>query len=759
MQITQLSTENFGALGTRKIEFSGKPVVFVGANEKGKTSLVDAIMVALYGVPRGRGTGAHKRLFEARYGHNVSAGITLSQNGSAILNSSSARPCGDEMLLYRVFRDMLVIRGGECAFDDPAAVSKHIAAKAFGKPANILKNAAQALNRATGRDGRSSFSRAMKAAADKVAANQQFASRAEELGMTEIRLAELERDLAERGREYEQADAKHYELKVRLQSLRLSRLKEAETRLRTAKQDYDLLAGFDPSPLQSTKTRLEQIEKTASELAAQSKQIESENTADNAHLMRLEGEASGLMSQPKRAAILDAYADWQQQHSVMERLAEQSISMPLGPRLVLFIMGITGAAGLAWGFLSASPAIVIAAGIVGAMLAYAAIKVMSLSNPAFEKAHKDTELAEKAFQDACSAMGVPHAKAFELASDAAERTMRLEQETELIRTRLEMRRSQHANCKQKLEEAEAEKHAIAAAMSEALRKFGAQDLPSLSAKAQAARERFEEVAQETRAAVSRQQASYEELRQALSTAISQLERSIPYVQGPATAAAEGYEDLSAKHEAAESALKNIREDVRLSRERIEGQKIALARLRGQLGAPAGEIMGLLEKEKAALTELARWQEAGQLAAAVIEKITASEVELSIKIAASAGPVLASLSGGKYDGLRIGGGGSLALDNVFVRHSTLGEKPAAWLSSGTLDLVWLALRTAIAGVQFPQPGFMILDEPFIALDAARQAQAAKGLFSGPLERWQVIALTKDENSAGALVAAGFERKEL
>lgn len=757
MKITGLSTENFGALGTRSIEFSGKPVVFVGPNEKGKTSLVDAIVTALYGIPRGRGTGAHKRLFEARYGNKVKAGITISQNGNVILKSASDSPCGDGMLLYRVLRDMLIIRGGECAFDDPTAVSRHIAAKAFGRPAAILKSAAQSLNKATGRDGRSSFSRAMKTAADRLANNQRLASRAEELGMTEIRLAELERELAEREKEYQQADARHYELKIRLQSLRLSSLKEAETRLRTAKQDYDLLASFDPSPLQSTKNRLEGIEKSIAELNAEMKQIETENTADSAHLMRLEGEASGLMSQPKRAAILEAYAKWHQKNAMMEQLAEQSVSMPLAQRIILFIIAATGAAALAWGFFGPNPFMIIAAGILGLMLAFAGIKVISLSNPAFENAHKAAEDAEKEYQDTCSAMGVSHGDAFALASEAAERIMRLEQESALIRTRLEMRRSQHANCKDKLEEAEREKLSIASAMAEALRKFGAQDLPSLSAKAQAARERFEEVMAETRSAVSRQQASYEELRQGLSGAISQLERAIPYVQGPA--APEGYEDVSAQHEAAETAAKTAREAVRVARERIEGQKIAFARLKGELGAPAGEIMGRLEKEKAALADMARWQEAGQLAAAVIEKITASEVELSLKIADSAGPVLAALSGGKYNGMRIGGGGSLSLDNIYVRHSALGEKPAAWLSSGALDLAWLSLRTAIAGVQFPQPGFMILDEPFIALDAERQIQAAKGLFSGPLERWQIIALTKDETSARAFTAAGFERKEL
>ena len=79
MRIERIRIAGFGPLADLDLEWpDGRLLLVVDRNERGKTSLCEAIVAALYGVPRGRGAGSRLReLRRPRSGAPLRAGIDL----------------------------------------------------------------------------------------------------------------------------------------------------------------------------------------------------------------------------------------------------------------------------------------------------------------------------------------------------------------------------------------------------------------------------------------------------------------------------------------------------------------------------------------------------------------------------------------------------------------------------------------------------------------------------------------------------------
>ena len=111
--------------------------------------------------------------------------------------------------------------------------------------------------------------------------------------------------------------------------------------------------------------------------------------------------------------------------------------------------------------------------------------------------------------------------------------------------------------------------------------------------------------------------------------------------------------------------------------------------------------------------------------------------------------------GRYAGLKLDSRSPFEQGGLSVLHPSLGEKPLEWLSAGAQDLVWLSMRIVFASSGWRTPSFMVLDEPFAALDPRRAAQALTALTRGPLAGWQIILLTKSVELAALCSAGGLK----
>ncbi|HOX23219.1 MAG TPA: hypothetical protein PLL10_07125, partial [Elusimicrobiales bacterium] len=181
----------------------------------------------------------------------------------------------------------------------------------------------------------------------------------------------------------------------------------------------------------------------------------------------------------------------------------------------------------------------------------------------------------------------------------------------------------------------------------------------------------------------------------------------------------------------------------------------LARLEGALGKPAAEIYVQARENQARLEDLELWRKAAEEAFQLLAELSNAGAEVMKNCVENAGPLFSAMTEGRYTSLRLESHSPFEQGGLTVTHKTLGDKPLEWLSAGAQDLVWLAMRMVFASSGWREPSFMILDEPFVALDARRAAQALSALVGGPLAGWQIILLTKSPELARHCEQSGLK----
>ena len=114
-----------------------------------------------------------------------------------------------------------------------------------------------------------------------------------------------------------------------------------------------------------------------------------------------------------------------------------------------------------------------------------------------------------------------------------------------------------------------------------------------------------------------------------------------------------------------------------------------------------------------------------------------ETRFSPLMGTLAGDILSKITGGRYE--------KLMLDRAFAAHAKAAGEPVSrelpWLSAGTVDQVYLALRLAVCHLVLPQedPVPVVLDDAFASFDDVRMGHALEYLLELSKER-QVLLFT-------------------
>ncbi|MBQ3356123.1 MAG: AAA family ATPase [Oscillospiraceae bacterium] len=176
-------------------------------------------------------------------------------------------------------------------------------------------------------------------------------------------------------------------------------------------------------------------------------------------------------------------------------------------------------------------------------------------------------------------------------------------------------------------------------------------------------------------------------------------------------------------------------DLRQARQRLSDLTTALAAKQGAIGATGSAVE--LEAEAEVLKEQIRAAQenaaAVDLAAAALKRADETlRSRFSPQITADAGKLLAKLTDGKYPNVLLEPGMLLSVrseDGTVMR-------PAAAMSCGTGDQMYLALRLAMCERLLPQDAPLVLDDALVNFDDDR-ARAAIGLLTELAKKRQVI----------------------
>lgn len=179
-------------------------------------------------------------------------------------------------------------------------------------------------------------------------------------------------------------------------------------------------------------------------------------------------------------------------------------------------------------------------------------------------------------------------------------------------------------------------------------------------------------------------------------------------------------------------------DLQTARTRHELCATRLAEARGALSA-RGDAVALeaeLEQTQAALAADAETLDVIELALRVLAAADETlRSRFSPQITAEAGALLSDLTGGKYPGVLLEPNMRLS-----VRESEgLVMRPAAAMSCGTADQMYLALRLAMCRRLLPEDAPLLLDDALVNFDAERTASAL-ALLRREAENRQVLLFT-------------------
>lgn len=200
----------------------------------------------------------------------------------------------------------------------------------------------------------------------------------------------------------------------------------------------------------------------------------------------------------------------------------------------------------------------------------------------------------------------------------------------------------------------------------------------------------------------------------------------------------GDEEIAADAEALELDGAKIAFELRQARQTLSDRTTALAAKQGAIGATGSAVE--LEAEAELLSDQIRAaQENGAILDLAMAALRRADETLrsrfSPQITRDAGALLSKLTGGKYPNVLLEPGMLLSVrgaDGTVMR-------PAAAMSCGTADQMYLALRLAMCARLLPEDAPLVLDDALVNFDDAR-AKAAIELLTELAKNRQVILFT-------------------
>jgi len=770
VKLFNFASDAFGCL-TGKWSFAGKSSVLFGKNEKGKTTFIDALLCAMFGAPKGTAAQAHIKLFRDRYGagpYSVQAGLRTAE-GEKVASSSSA-PGGEKCVQPLLFRNLLVIHRGECGISETSL--KDRSNKGFlesfteqvlgGGSVNVNK-ALQEIERVfTGSRARktkeiaSALEDDVRKLEGQLESARSLRGRAREKDKLAQKIAGLKPEAEKLDEEAgDISRARYYYEEEDLRKLR-GRLEEA----RRAAQGAEV-------PGEELLKKLEGLEKDAA--AARSKSRTCREVSERVRLEikefaeeleKKKKALEGLADDVVRTRLTKAIDELKVREAAAAQ-AEKSGGMPKAWRLP--VAAVIGAAAAFAVYAGSDNAVFAAlAGAAAAIIwgiAGGGGEAGGEAKRAVESARREydavierlgAEWKDLDFVDAGAKLDEQKACEVRVASGIADMKKMMEKKRGGLDEETEKARSFEDEAKRREEDVAAQ-----------LKKWGADTLEALKDKrrhASAARDKFKERSDEARRKLEKPDAPDAELAELLGTRLLDLkDKTKELALTWKELSREDLELRRTENERRQAKLKENREEYNRDLLRMTE---AVAVQETELGSPAGTLFARLQGKKLARENFEHWREAAEDARAVIEDLSSRTDAGMKRCVQAAAPLYKAMTEELYGDIEIVKDSIFQEDALKVRHASLGRQPLAWLSSGARDLLWLAMRFALAKRVFPQGGLLLLDEPFLTLDMERTRKAAATLFAPEtMPGWQIIVLTKDERVADICAAAGAARHPL
>ncbi|MBI5210434.1 MAG: AAA family ATPase [Elusimicrobia bacterium] len=768
MRLGKLAVRGFGALqAPTALVFDGSSAVILGRNEAGKTAFLDALTAALFGPPeRGKGTSEGK-LFAARYGERgFAAEAEWIGDGGAPRRSTISEPTAAEALARELFANLLVLRAGECTLhgkgQDDSAFMAGFGKAVLGAGAVDLDGALKLLQKVVDPKGGTKWSKKEKSLREALLQSRQkveslgrlreacLGRDAEGRALSDLQAAleeaEKESDLAERAAGKAESD--------HLASDRA----DWENALREAAGAGLPAQGPTLAGLQGLEKARAEAEKDAASSSALREGKAREASKLEAELGALKDRVAGLPDKVLRERLRDAL----RRCEVCEAAA-RSAGPGVSAALEWVLLGLAAMVGLALGWILAGRAwVALSCGAVGASLGWMAGRLLKGHGAAGAGSEREGLAAD--LRAVAASLGWPAQP--EQARGRLEGCDKEEAQAQAklaaCRSALESARQEASTLGSDAEAAGSKAAQAAKALAESLAACGAASVADFASR-QATWQSHKRKAGELEASLRRKLgldagAPTEALKTALQRRISELEGAAGAL--PAEWARMKRDALKARLQAARSERDGIARRMESHRRESERFKVEAAGLQSRLGGDEASILKESHGRRRAVEEFALWRRAADEAVKTVRRLSTATGSRMAELAVEAGPLFAELTGGRYAGLKLKGGSVFDAGALAAVHGSLGDKPVEWLSSGTQDVLWLALRIALAQRLQPAGGLLVLDEPFLTLDPGRAEAAFKALFgSERLKGWQVLVLTKDPALGTLARAAGVQVREL
>ncbi|MBQ7500233.1 MAG: AAA family ATPase [Clostridia bacterium] len=193
-------------------------------------------------------------------------------------------------------------------------------------------------------------------------------------------------------------------------------------------------------------------------------------------------------------------------------------------------------------------------------------------------------------------------------------------------------------------------------------------------------------------------------------------------------------------------------------ERLVGEKHEAESRLAVLTATAGDPLSLKSEQDALtkrITELKNKHEAYLLAYSKLKEASEGiRLNAAPRLASEAGRILGSLTGGRYTDVTI----SESFDLNY--NADMSTHPISYMSAGTRDAAYIALRFALADMIFEDGAPMIFDESF-ALQDDKRLEAVCRLLAEKSKSTQIIVFTSHSREIDMLdrIGACFNRVEI
>jgi len=202
------------------------------------------------------------------------------------------------------------------------------------------------------------------------------------------------------------------------------------------------------------------------------------------------------------------------------------------------------------------------------------------------------------------------------------------------------------------------------------------------------------------------------------------------------------------------------------RNEVEKRKNEVHELRVSIGELKGGLMGIekidillkLDEKKKELDNFLLEREAAEAAYFIMRDIE-KEATLQVKniLEERSSELFSQITNFRYDRILVK---RWDLADIMVELPSGEEKPIEWLSSGTLNQFYMAIRIALAERSLKkQKGFLLLDDPFLTFDSERISRILDILFDITEDGWQMIFFTVDRTLKNIMEMRGVKAKNL